>query len=156
MARSRYELPYKLTVCSYLGYHELFRGRLYDDRLPGLVWHRIRFHGVAVISMMVVIIMVNGVPVVVLLKHVSIFYNLLFPPPHAIGLHGHVYSVLTSLLLWCLFLFLPPLLPPPPPPESFLGPPELFCGVVAAVLLVFGANPLLTTAASLGLYWIFS
>ena len=41
---------------------------------------------------------------------------------------------LTSLL-WCLFLFLPPL----PLPESFLGPAELLCGVVAAVLLVLGA-----------------
>ena len=59
---------------SHLGYHELFRGRLYDDRLPGLVWHRIRFHGVTVISMMVVIIMVNGVPVVVLLKQIYSFF----------------------------------------------------------------------------------
>ena len=52
----------------YLGDHKLFRGRLHGDRFPGLVGHRRGFHGVIVIGVMVVIVMVNGVPVVVLLN----------------------------------------------------------------------------------------
>ena len=56
-------------VVSYLCDHQLFRGWLHGDRLPGLVGHR--FHCVVVIGVMVVIVMVNRVPVVLLLKEIN-------------------------------------------------------------------------------------